>query len=69
MSASDQSRRDFLVVSSSAFAAVGGALASWPFLHHMNTDSDVQASASLEVDLASITQGQAVTVIKPEDRH
>ena len=62
-SADHPTRRDFLVVSSSAFAAVGSALAIWPFLNQMNPDAAVQALANIEVDLAPIPEGQAVTVL------
>lgn len=56
-------RRDFMVVASTAFAAVGGALALWPFIHSMNPDAGAQALASIEVDLAPIEPGRAITVM------
>ena len=55
-------RRDFLTVAGSGFAAVGGALTLWPFISQMNPDAGALALSSTEVDLASIKEGQAVTV-------
>jgi ubiquinol-cytochrome c reductase iron-sulfur subunit len=60
--ADDPTRRDFLTIAGPAFAAVGGALALWPFLHQMNPDAGALALASIEVDLSPIKPGQAITV-------
>ena len=51
-----------MVVASSAFAAVGGALALWPFIHQMNPDAGALALSTIEVDLSSVKPGQAITV-------
>lgn len=56
-------RRDFLVVAASAFAAVGGAATLWPLVQQMNPDASTQALSSIEVDLSQIKEGQAVTVM------
>ena len=56
------SRRDFLAIAGPAFAAVGGALTLWPFISQMNPDAGALALSSTEVDLASIKEGQAITV-------
>ena len=56
-------RRDFLYVATGAFAAVGGAAAAWPLIDQMNPDASAQALASIEVDLAPIEEGQAITTI------
>ena len=61
--ADDSTRRDFLMVAGSAFAAVGGAFALWPMIDQMNPDASTQAMSSVEVDLAPIKEGQAVTVM------
>jgi ubiquinol-cytochrome c reductase iron-sulfur subunit len=61
--AQDLTRRDFLYVASGAFAAVGTALAAWPFIHQMNPAANVLALATTEVDLAPIEAGQIVTVL------
>jgi ubiquinol-cytochrome c reductase iron-sulfur subunit len=58
----DVNRRDFLMIATGAVAAVGGALVAWPLINQMNPDASVLAMASIEVDLAPIAEGQAVTV-------
>ena len=58
----DPDRRDFLTIAGSAFAAVGGALALWPFVTQMNPDAGALALSTTEVDLAAIKEGQAITV-------
>ena len=55
-------RRDFLMIATGAVAGVGGALALWPFISQMSPDAAVLALASIEVDLAPIAEGQAVTL-------
>jgi ubiquinol-cytochrome c reductase iron-sulfur subunit len=52
-----------LVIAGQAFAGVGGAVALWPFISQMNPDASTQALASIEVDVAPIKEGQAVTVM------
>ena len=59
----DATRRDFLVVAASAFAAVGGAATLWPLIQQMNPDASTQALASIEIDVAPIQEGQAITVM------
>jgi ubiquinol-cytochrome c reductase iron-sulfur subunit len=59
----DATRRDFLIVAGNAFAAVGGAMVLWPLVQQMNPDASTQALASVELDLAPIKEGQAVTVM------
>lgn len=58
----DGNRRDFLMIATGAVAAVGGALVAWPFVNQMNPDASVLALASIEVDLAPIKEGQAITI-------
>jgi ubiquinol-cytochrome c reductase iron-sulfur subunit len=58
-----ETRRDFLKLSTGAFAAVGAAAVAWPFVSSMNPARDVLALASTEVDLTPIATGQAVTVM------
>lgn len=60
---SDSTRRDFLFIATGAFAAVGGAAALWPLIDQMNPDASTQALASVEIDLAPIEEGQAITVM------
>ena len=61
-SADNPNRRDFLAIAGPAFAGVGGALAIWPFISQMNPDAGALALSTTEVDLASIKEGQAITV-------
>lgn len=59
----DVKRRDFLVITASAFTAVGAAAAVWPFIDSLNPSQDVLALASTEVKLDAIGEGQALTVL------
>ena len=61
-SAEEPNRSDFIVILAQAFAGVGAAVALWPFIHQMNPDASTQALASIEIDLAPIKEGQAITV-------
>ena len=61
--AEEPTRRDFLTLAGGAFAAVGGAMSLWPFIHQMNPDACTQALASIEVDLKPVKEGQAITVL------
>ena len=56
-------RRDFLTVAAGSWAAVGAAVTLWPLVQQMNPDATTQALASIEVDLAPIKEGQAITVM------
>jgi ubiquinol-cytochrome c reductase iron-sulfur subunit len=58
-----ETRRDFMVLSASALAAVGGAAAVWPFIDSMNPAADTLALASTEVDISSIQPGQSIRVM------
>ncbi len=59
-SAPEPTRRDFLYIATGSVAAVGAALAAWPFIDQMNPSSAVLALASIEVDISSIQPGQQV---------
>ena len=59
----DPNRRDFLFVATGAAGAVGTALAIWPLINQMNPDASVRAMATVEVDLASIAEGQEIKVL------
>jgi ubiquinol-cytochrome c reductase iron-sulfur subunit len=58
----EPTRRDFLYITTAAVGAVGTIWAFWPFIDQMNPDASVRALASIEVDLAPIAEGQAITV-------
>ena len=56
-------RRDFMVLTASAVAAVGAASCVWPLVNSLNPAEDVLALASVEVDLAPIKPGQTIKVM------
>jgi ubiquinol-cytochrome c reductase iron-sulfur subunit len=56
-------RRDFLLIATGAFTAVGAAASLWPFIAQMNPDASALALASTEVDLSSMERGQSITVM------
>ncbi|MCI5048900.1 MAG: ubiquinol-cytochrome c reductase iron-sulfur subunit [Rickettsiales bacterium] len=58
-----ETRRDFIVLSASAMAGVGGAAVVWPLVDSMNPSADVLALASTEVNLAPVAQGQEIKVM------
>jgi ubiquinol-cytochrome c reductase iron-sulfur subunit len=58
-----ETRRDFLLIATSAVGVVGAALAAWPFIDSMNPAADTLALASTGVDLSPIAVGQRVTVV------
>ncbi|MGC8534350.1 MAG: ubiquinol-cytochrome c reductase iron-sulfur subunit [Rhizomicrobium sp.] len=64
VSAGEIKRRDFLYVATGAFAAVGGAIALWPFIQQMEPSSDVLAAGGpLAVDVSKIDPGQQILVM------
>jgi ubiquinol-cytochrome c reductase iron-sulfur subunit len=56
-------RRDFIYIATSAFAAIGAAAALWPVVDQWNPDANTLSMASLEVDLAPVQSGQAITIL------
>ena len=59
----DQERRDFLYITTGAFAAVGAAATLWPFIKSLNPSADALAEATTEVDVAGVEEGQSITVV------
>jgi ubiquinol-cytochrome c reductase iron-sulfur subunit len=55
-------RRDFLIISTTAVGAVGAACVAWPFIDQMNPAADTLALASIEFDVSTVEEGQAVTL-------
>ncbi len=51
------------MVAAGSWAAVGAAATLWPLVQQMNPDASTQALASVEVDLAPIKEGQAITIM------
>ncbi len=58
-----ESRRDFLLLATSAVGVAGTAAAIWPFVDSMNPSADVLALSTTEVDISQIEEGQSVTVV------
>jgi len=56
-------RRDFLNIAAVSFAGVGAVAVVLPLVNQMNPSADVLALASIEVDISSITPGQAIKTI------
>ena len=59
----EMDRRDFVVLTASAVAAVGAAACVWPLIDALNPAEDVLAQASIEVDLSHIKEGQTIKVM------
>jgi ubiquinol-cytochrome c reductase iron-sulfur subunit len=59
----DGTRRDFLMMATAGMAAVAAGGALWPLIDSLNPAADALAVSSLEVDLAPISEGQAITVM------
>jgi ubiquinol-cytochrome c reductase iron-sulfur subunit len=55
-------RRDFIVLTATAMAAVGVATFLWPAIDSFNPSAEVLALSSIEVDLSPIQSGQSITV-------
>ena len=55
-------RRDFLYLTAGALGAGGAAALAWAMVDTMNPSADTLALSSIEVDLAPIAKGQAITV-------
>ena len=58
----ETNRRDFIYIATAAVGTVGVAGALWPFVDQMNPDASVLALATVEIDVAPIGEGQAITV-------
>ncbi len=56
-------RRDFIYIATTAFAAIGAAAALWPAIDQMNPDASALSLASVDIDLAPIQPGQSVTFL------
>lgn len=58
----EESRRDFLLLTTNLVGVAGVAAAVWPFIRSMSPSADVLAQATTEVDVSSIAEGQMVTI-------
>ncbi|SFB18476.1 ubiquinol-cytochrome c reductase iron-sulfur subunit [Poseidonocella pacifica] len=55
-------RRDFLYFATAGAGAVTAGAAIWPLVNQMNPSADVQALASIRVDISGISEGTQLTV-------
>ena len=55
-------RRDFLYVATGAVGGIATAAAVWPLINQMNPSADVQALASIQVDVSGVEEGSQLTV-------
>ena len=55
-------RRDFLYYATAGVGAVATGAAVWPLINQMNPSADVQAMASIFVDVAGVETGTQITV-------
>ncbi len=58
-----KSRRSFIHQASGAMGIVAASAAGWPLIDQMNPSKDVEALATIEVDISSLTEGQSKTVL------
>ncbi|EET47484.1 ubiquinol-cytochrome c reductase iron-sulfur subunit [Thalassobium sp. R2A62] len=56
-------RRDFLYYATAGAGAVATGMAVWPLVNQMNPSADVQALASIRVDVGDIAPGTQLTVL------
>lgn len=55
-------RRDFLYVATGAAGAIAVGAAVWPLVNQMNPSADVQALASIQVDISGVEVGSQMTI-------
>lgn len=55
-------RRDFLYYATAGAGAVATGAAVWPLVNSMNASADVQAQASIRVDISTVEPGTQLTV-------
>ena len=56
-------RRDFINIAAVSFAGMGAGVIAIPLVNQMNPSADVLADATIELDLSSIAEGQAIKAI------
>jgi ubiquinol-cytochrome c reductase iron-sulfur subunit len=55
-------RRDFLYYATAGAGVVATGAAVWPLVNQMNPSADVQAMASISVDISGVAEGTQLTV-------
>ena len=58
-----EGRRDFIYYAAAGAATVTTAAAVWPLINQMNPSADVQALASIRVDVSGLQAGSQLTVL------
>ena len=58
-----KSRRSFIHQASGAMGIVAVSAAGWPLIDQMNPSKDVEALATIEVDISELIEGQSKTVL------
>jgi len=58
----DTKKRDFIALTASSVAGVGAACTAIPFINSMNPAKDVQALASIEVNISGLEPGDEMKV-------
>ena len=58
-----KSRRSFIHQASGAMGVVAVSAAGWPLIDQMNPSKDVEALATIEVDITALVEGQSKTVL------
>jgi ubiquinol-cytochrome c reductase iron-sulfur subunit len=56
-------RRDFIVLTANTMVGMGAAAMVWPLVDSLSPSADVLALSSTEVDITSVAEGQAITVM------
>ncbi|PIZ31619.1 MAG: ubiquinol-cytochrome c reductase iron-sulfur subunit [Alphaproteobacteria bacterium CG_4_10_14_0_8_um_filter_53_9] len=59
----NEERRQLLIQTTTVFGAAGAACVAYPFIKTLSPNRDVQAAATLEVDLTTIPEGTSTTVL------
>ena len=59
----DPTKRDMLKLVTGSAVAIGVGALAWPLIDSMSPAKDVLALSSIEVDLAPIQEGQAITAV------
>ena len=59
----ERDRRDFLYYATAGAGAVATGAAVWPLVNQMNPSADVQALASIPVDISGVEPGTQITVL------
>ena len=56
-------RRDFINIAAVSFIGVGAGVVAIPLVNQMNPSADVLAESTVELDLSTIAEGQAIKAI------